>query len=654
MRLTICLFGSFDIRLDGVAVTGFRSNKARALLAYLATEANRPIPRATLATILWGDYPEAQARKSLRNTIANLRQILAPAVEANNLLIDRHTLQLTTQTEGCVVDVIQFDELMKTAQSVTSAESTTELFVQAVSLYQGELLAGLSPTDSVEFEDWRRIQQEVRHRQLMTALNQLTESLMASHEYEGAQTYARQQLQIEPWHEGAHRQLIQLLAATGDRSAALAQYATCQKVLNDELGVEPDAETIALYEQIRDGTFTSSPRQSLPPSPAHSGIPTQPSSAPIPNRYEILSRLDPMPDQKLFGIERARLRLMEVLLSQERPWLMAIDGIGGIGKTTLATLLIHKFLGMGDQEEGIGVPGVETGAQGSHGGFENIAWVSAKQEEFRPAVGIAAVGNGETGKPALDVESLTDGLLEQLMVRPPLTASSEEKQTTLLNLLKAQPILVVVDNLETVADYQALVPYLRQLANPSKFLITTRFSLQSYSDIFCYSLTELEEADALAFLRHEAEVRNIGRLANASHDQLADIYRVVGGNPLALKLVIGQVSFLSLSQVLENLQEAQGKRIDQLYVYIYWQAWEMLDDMARQLFLSMPAVDDGTFMELSFASALDPDEMQDALSQLMNLSLVQVGGDLDEPRYRLHRLTETFLMNEVLKWQSIA
>ena len=213
------------------------------------------------------------------------------------------------------------------------------------------------------------------------------------------------------------------------------------------------------------------------------------------------------------------------------------------------------------------------------------------------------------------------------MERPPLTASSEEKRTTLVKLLKEVPTLIVVDNLETVADYQTFVPYLRQLANPSKFLITTRFSLQSYSDIFCYSLSELEEADALAFLRHEAVARDITRLAETTPEQLAAIYQVVGGNPLALKLV------------------------GQLYNYIYWQAWVMLDDAGRQLFLSMPVMPNGTFSDLEMVSGLDADDLQEALSRLVDLSLVEIGGEADEPSYRLHRLTETFLTNEVVKWQ---
>ena len=59
-------------------------------------------------------------------------------------------------------------------------------------------------------------------------------------------------LELEPWWEEAHRQLIRLLALSGRRSEALAQYVKCRRVLAEELGVEPSPETTGLYEQIRD------------------------------------------------------------------------------------------------------------------------------------------------------------------------------------------------------------------------------------------------------------------------------------------------------------------------------------------------------------------------------------------------------------------
>jgi hypothetical protein len=60
-------------------------------------------------------------------------------------------------------------------------------------------------------------------------------------------------VQLEPWREDAHRQVMRLLAGAGQRSAALAQYRECRRILEAELGVEPEEGTTDLYHRIRDG-----------------------------------------------------------------------------------------------------------------------------------------------------------------------------------------------------------------------------------------------------------------------------------------------------------------------------------------------------------------------------------------------------------------
>ena len=75
-RLSIFLLGSFRVDLDGEPATGFVSDKARALLAFLAVEAERAHRREALVGLLWPKYPEGSARASLRNVLANLRQVI--------------------------------------------------------------------------------------------------------------------------------------------------------------------------------------------------------------------------------------------------------------------------------------------------------------------------------------------------------------------------------------------------------------------------------------------------------------------------------------------------------------------------------------------------------------------------------------------------
>jgi transcriptional regulator with XRE-family HTH domain len=360
--------------------------------------------------------------------------------------------------------------------------------------------------------------------------------------------------------------------------------------------------------------------------PADLAQPAPPTTS-VPDFQTNLKRLELPPEQKLFGVSQEQAQLRDLIEQSNAPWLVVVDGIGGIGKTSLANGLVHEIM--------------------PEDRFYDIAWVSAQQEEFLPSTGLRPIG-----RPALDVDTLTDALLEQLHSTPPLAYSAEEKLAILTSLLKQQTYLIVIDNLETVVDYEALLPLLRKVAKPSKFLLTSRHHLYAHSDVFCLSLKELNQADTIALLKHEAEVRGLSALVNAPRTALENIYEMVGGNPLALKLVIGQIGVLPLSQVLENLKEARGKKTEELYNYIYWQAWHALDPVSREVLLVMPLVQGGTFAQLTALSQFELDELSQALEHLIALSLVEVSGDdLEQHRYRIHRLTETFLLTEVAKWQ---
>jgi hypothetical protein len=338
-------------------------------------------------------------------------------------------------------------------------------------------------------------------------------------------------------------------------------------------------------------------------------------------------RLKLPPQTPLFGVDSSLTTLSNLLPASDSAWVISIEGLGGIGKTALANALLRR-------------PRLS-----SH--FANLAWVSAKPRDFMPETELE-----QSAAPALSVDSLVEMLLNQLSPVPILALSPAEKRSRLLELLKAQPQLVVVDNLETVLDYQILLPLLRELANPTKFLLTSRHSLRAHSDVHCHSLAELPPASALGLIRHEAATRGLTLLAQATETDLNGIFEVVGGNPLALKLVVGQISMLPLSQVLDNLKQARGKTITDLYTFIYWQAWRMLPPAAQHLFLLMPLAHDGTLTQLMALTGQDIETVNEAIQQLVRLSLVQVEGALDERRYTIHRLTETFLLHEAIQWKA--
>ena len=141
--LSITLLGPFQVAHDGRPLIGFESNKVRALLAYLATEQQRPHARETLAGLLWPDYPQRSALNNLRSALANLRQTIGDRdAQPPYLLISRETLQFN-QASNHTLDIAHFAELPR-----QSPQQFPEQLEQAVAAYSGRFLDGFSLADS--------------------------------------------------------------------------------------------------------------------------------------------------------------------------------------------------------------------------------------------------------------------------------------------------------------------------------------------------------------------------------------------------------------------------------------------------------------------------------------------------------------------------
>ena len=310
-QLSISLLGSFQTSLDGQPVTDFVTDKTRALLAYLAVERDRPHRRESLAGLLWPDQADQDARRNLRQALFNLRQALSDADEQQPLLcIDRNDVQFAPSAD-LQVDVTDFTHLHTRCTQhrhrwLENCRPCLLRLEQTLQLYRGEFLAGFSLDDSTLFEEWLLLKREWLHGRAVEALIILAHYHERRGEYTQARHYAQQQVHFEPWREEAHRQLMRLLTLEGQRSAALAQYQTCVRVLQAELGVEPSAETRKLFEQIKLGPL---------PAPIVSSLPF----APTP----------------FVGRESDRAELADRLATPEGR-LITLVGPGGIGKSRLA------------------------------------------------------------------------------------------------------------------------------------------------------------------------------------------------------------------------------------------------------------------------------------------------------------------------------
>ncbi len=343
---------------------------------------------------------------------------------------------------------------------------------------------------------------------------------------------------------------------------------------------------------------------------------------------ELEARLEPASYSQLFGVDAHQAALLDKLFTPTPACLISISGIGGIGKTSLANSVVRAAIRRQPEAE--------------------VAWVSARRQRFDFGGKVHHLS-----QPALTVETLLDALALQLLPGVPKFTAVEQAIAALRASFARRPALLVVDNLETAADVDGLLPVLRQLANPARFLLTTRHSLYGEPGVFHFGVPELSEADALRLVRQEAGQRNLPELAAASDADLHPVYRTVGGNPLALRLLVGQVHVRSLPGILDDLASARGAPAENLYAYIYQAAWSRLNEPCRRALLAMPLVTQhgGSLPQLSAISGMAAGELSDALAELVTLNLVDAQAPLlSERRYAIHALTRSFLLEQVARW----
>ena len=244
------LFGAPRLERDGHTLSVPR-RKTLALLAYLAVT-GRMQSRETLAALFWPDYDSSSAFANLRRELSRAKELLG---QGNVLNIDR--LQVGFDPGAKIhLDVSIFRGLVN--QAKTHGHSPEYLCAdcfqaskEAVEIYRGDFMAGFNLADSPGFDDWRFFQSEELRQSLVGALQQVIDWHIAQREYEDGIPYARRWLSLDRLHEPAHRCLMQLYAWSGQQAAALRQYQECERLLREELGLEPDEETRAAYEQIK-------------------------------------------------------------------------------------------------------------------------------------------------------------------------------------------------------------------------------------------------------------------------------------------------------------------------------------------------------------------------------------------------------------------
>lgn len=317
-RLRLHLLGTPRATLDDRPIT-IQRRKAWALLIYLAVtgEIQR---RDTLATLLWPDASQSEARAALTRHLSELRKTIGH----DSLTADRETIGLATDVW---LDVQHFQ------QSIAGCHHNTpeclDPLTAAVELYSGDFLSGFTLPDCPDFDDWQFFQTEELRHTLATALERLIHIHSQQDDHAAALPHARRRLALDPLHEPAHRTLMRLYAHAGQQAAAARQYQLCVDTLSDELGVAPSAETSTLHERIRTADLTPDSSPPLTAQPVQDNDPPvasrpepdgpQPARSPVVARERELAQLHGFLNQVLQGKGRVAF----------------VTGEAGRGKTTL-------------------------------------------------------------------------------------------------------------------------------------------------------------------------------------------------------------------------------------------------------------------------------------------------------------------------------
>jgi predicted ATPase/DNA-binding SARP family transcriptional activator len=596
-RLAVVLLGSLQVTRGGEPVRDFGYDKVRALLAFLAVEADRPHRREELAALLWPEADDEAARHGLRQALATLRRAIGEATaDSPSLLVMRDAIGFDRSSE-LWVDVSALEALLDACdrhphRHADGCVECAQRLEEAVALYRGDFLTGFAPALGATFEEWALSQRERLRRRVLEALARLGAYHLQRGKLERARDAIERQLVLDPWRESAHRELMRIHWQRDERAAALAQYDRCRRSLADELGVEPEAETTALWEEIRAGRpaafagarFAGSPRRTH-------GLPQQPTP--------------------LIGRER-ELEEIAALLANPDCRLLTLVGPGGIGKTRLA-----------------------------------IATAADHATQF---------AGGAVFVPLAPVQAATfvaPAIVDALGL--PLHTRTDPKPQ-LLTWLRDRELLLVLDNVEHLLAGAEVIAEILAAARDVTVLATSRERLHLRGEwVFPVEGLAVPKGDGTdgfeGYGAIQLCVQGLRRarprtsLRTEERRWVVEICRSVEGMPLAIELAAAWGATLTLSEIAREIERSldflvaergDDPRPHHSMRAVFDHSWDLLSDEERRVFCRL-AVFRGGFAraaaeELAAASP-------SVLAALVGKSFVRV---LPSGRYDLHELLRQY------------
>ncbi len=247
--LRLNLLGGFAAICDDAGSIPIASSKGVALLAYLVLAAPRAQTRDKLTDLLWTDQAREQSRNNLRQTMARLRRSFSNSSDVFVMSGDTVSLNGAAVTSDVAV-------FLKQSQSQDLEER-----IRALDVYGGDLLAGFH-IDSHAFDEWILLERQRLTDTATSVARELLSDCSAAGDLRQGIKAANKLIELDNFQEFAHRALMRLYAGDGRREAAITHYERYRRFVRSELGIEPEAETRKLRDQISEGSFRVKPERS--------------------------------------------------------------------------------------------------------------------------------------------------------------------------------------------------------------------------------------------------------------------------------------------------------------------------------------------------------------------------------------------------------
>jgi hypothetical protein len=335
---------------------------------------------------------------------------------------------------------------------------------------------------------------------------------------------------------------------------------------------------------------------------------------------------------KLFGISEIATDIGK-LFKKNDSWIISLFGEGGIGKTALANEILLRY-------------GIEAG-------FTRFAWVSAKQQCYTDSLEVTT--NNQNIK--LHWSDFAKQIAEQLSI--PIGYSSSEwfddLKVGIHELSKDEKCLIIIDNLETIADIKVIelidsTIHNKGLIKPHKVLITTRKSIQNKStNIIEKNIKGLKSENAYELIEYLAKGND--EILKATHTELEPILKLTEGNPLLIKLAVNRflVSKRPLNDVLNELKNTQLKD------FLYMRSLEELQNLCGtentnkfiNAFCPTPSGESLSIQNLKEYSGIsNKTDFYKIIEVASQLAIIRVSGGLQNRKYSIHSLLWNFICNE--------